>query len=778
MIRGDVSVRRLAEFTCAGGDLYPVRGGRAVEPEEGIRRQQEAQQQRAEQYKDYQAEVMVAASFLCGGAERTVKGRMDGLIAATGNVVIEEYKCVGELPDQADPVDRGQAWLYAGLYVRSAEADLPPDVQFEIRLIYVQVDTRQERMFVEQVSTAAVSSALAFMVLCYTTRIERHLLRNAQREAWARGLEFPLPEYRPSQQAIARRVYQALKQTDNLLLEAPTGSGKTLAVLYPALKAQMPDDQLFFLTSRNAGARAALAAAGQCDPRREQLCVVEITAKEKTCFVEGMPCDAAACPYAAGYYDRVGDAVSEVLQHKMADRLEVENTARAHQVCPFELSLDAALWADLIVGDYNYVLDPLVRLQRFMGHERLHLLIDEAHQISPRVRSMLTVHIERESVRLAKTTALSALKKRVASIDRALLAIRRVHGQGEHVLASVESLTRACTRFLDAVADTEVELDAHPELKDLLFATLKWRRSDGWYLPDQFAHHVTVRGRDIKVTRACLDPAPYLKDLFAEHGGVVRFSGTVTPLNLYQRLHGQAETASSERAQSPFSSAQVQVLVVRDIATYYRQRDASLARLVDLVQALTAAKTGRYLVALPSYSYLQTLAQACAGTCGQALFQQTQGQSNEETQALLDAFSASESAVLFIVMGGIYGESVDFTEARLSGVIMVGLGLPPPSLERNLMQAYYDSEAGEGWGRMVAYTQPALVKNIQAAGRLIRSPEDFGVICLVDPRFTSQEVQRFFPSHWHPQITSAADVRQKVTQFWEDKARLQENNST
>jgi len=775
LIRGDLSVRELAEFVCRQGDLYASRAGRQVDAEEGVQHQQRAQRLRRDADPHYQAEVTVATPFVCAGEQRLLRGRMDGLCSNQALVLIEEFKCCGELPEKVQLVDRGQAWLYAGM---QALTD-PAAAQFDVRVTYIHADTAEQAVFSETATRAKVLATLAFMLLCYTTRIERHLARSNNRARWAEALDFPLAAYRPSQQAIARRVYRAIEATENLLLEAPTGSGKTLAVLYPALKAQQRDDQLFFLTSRNGGAQAALAAATQLDPDRMHLSVVEITAKEKTCFVPGMPCDAQVCPYAAGYFDRAGTAVSELMASKLADRTNIEAVAQAHQVCPFELSLDTALWADLIIGDYNYVLDPVVRLKRFAGHDRLHLLIDEAHQLSPRVRNMLTVKIDRTAVRRAKKISHAELKKRVASIDRALMSMRRSHGQGEHQLDSVDSVTRACARLLETVAEQEVELEAYPQLKDLFFSALRWRRSEAWFQAAQFAHHIAVNGRDVVVTRACLDSGPYMQSVFAEHGAVIRFSGTVTPFALYQRLHGQSDSVS-ERARSPFHSDQVLVLVVRDIGTYYQQRQASLQRLVTMLQQLTAAKSGRYLIALPSYAYLDSVAGAYSSACTdneQLLFVQRKGQSNEAAAALLEAFGDADTAVLFIVMGGIYGESVDFSAANLSGVIMVGLGLPPPSLERDLMQAYFDAQQGEGWGRMAAYTQPALVKNIQAAGRLIRSPDDFGVICLVDPRFTSREVQQFFPGHWQPQVTASADVRQKVTQFWQRHLPQEESSS-
>jgi len=705
--------------------------------------------------------------FECGGALRKLSGRVDGLYTDEHGLVIEEFKACGELPDTADAVDLGQALVYAGLCAATCNP-VQGAQSLRVRVVYVNADSLEEAHFEQTLSAEQASSYLALMLLCYVTRVERHLQRVAQRALWSAQLEFPMPRYRPAQQAIARRVYKALKQDENLLLEAPTGSGKSLGVLFPAVKALEQEQQLFFLTSRNAGARAALSAVAQLDPQQRFICAVELTAKEKICPVEGMPCDATRCEYAAGYFDRIGHAVDALLARRCMDRPAIEQVAQAHCVCPFELSLDAAVWADLVCGDYNYIFDPVVKLQRFNGHRGLHLLVDEAHQLSARARDMLAVELKRSRLKQAKKTSHAAMSKRVASLDRALLGLRRRCGEGEHHGVPVDTVSRACSRFLEVAAAEELELEAHPELADLYLDVWRWQRSDSWFSAEHFEHVLEVQGRDVLLRRICLDPAPYLQSIYDDHGSVIRFSATVSPLPLYQRLHGLGESAASERAGSPFTDDQALVMVVPDVPTYFKQRAATLPRLAALLTQIVTAQTGRYLVALPSYAYLQALSELQEHSWGKVFVQQ-RAATAEESEGMLREFAGVKQGVLFIVMGGVFGESVDFSEFSLKGAIMVGLGLPPPSQERNLIEAYFDEDQGDGWGRLVAYTQPALVKNIQAAGRLIRSERDVGVICLIDPRFTASEVQRFFPAHWHPLVTRAQDVRATVSRFWQDQ---------
>ncbi|NOX49500.1 MAG: ATP-dependent DNA helicase [Gammaproteobacteria bacterium] len=764
-MRGNLSVRQLAEFVFRQGDLYPPRLGRAVEPEEGIQAQRQAQKLLLEQYNDYRCEVGVKVDFKVGGRTHMLSGRMDGLLRTADTVCVEEYKCCGELPLYPDLVDWAQVWLYAGLYATNET----PLRNITIRLIYIDADTSQQLCFEEQPTTVQAVNYLQFALTCYATRIERHLQRNAVRRAWAQECTFPLEKYRRSQKAIARRVYVALRNKENLLLEAPTGSGKTLAVLFPGIKSQELEQQIFFLTSRNVGAASALTAVAQIDPEGKRLHVIEISAKEKVCFVEGMPCDAQRCQYASGYFERVNAAISMLQQSGVANKQTVLEVAQVHTVCPFELSLDAALWADIVIGDYNYILDPVVRLQRFVGHKDMHLLVDEAHQLSPRTADMLEVRLKRETVLYAKTTRHTLVSKRLASIDRALLKLRRLNGEGEFQIdaALLLPISRAISKFLVAVQETAIELQNYPELADVFFACLRWQRSQAWVSEGEFAHTIFAAGRDIIVTQRCLDPGPYIRDTLAQYGGVIRFSGTLTPLHLYQKLHGQDDNAAAERARSPFAEDQVRVLVVDDVPTYYRQRQHSLPNLIQLIKDLMETKQGRYLVAFPSYAYLQMFVESLGRGSHQVLYQEA-GQTLEQTQALLEQFKGTDAALLCIVMGGVLGESVDFSASQLCGVVMVGLGLPPPNLYRDLIAEHFAGIGDKQLGQAVAYIQPALVKNIQAAGRLLRSPNDRGIICLVDDRFNQPNVQRFFPAHWRSESIRSSEIISRAQAFWRE----------
>ena len=432
------------------------------------------------------------------------------------------------------------------------------------------------------------------------------------------------------------------------------------------------------------------------------------------------------------------------------------------------MSLDAALWADVVICDYNYVFDPVVRLQRFLADAEIDLLVDEAHQLSGRAAEMLSAGIERWEFKAALRSAVDpGLARRLRSIDRALTALRRQHGSDvETVIDQPLGLTRAIGRLLEAVQVADVDLAQSPDLQAAVFCGSRWMRSEGWRAEGAFEYILDTRGRGIGVRSQCLDPSRHLAESFADYGANIRFSGTLSPLELYNRLHGQ-DDAAGERAASVFDADQLAVLLVGDIDTYFRARAQSIGQLADAVHAVYAAHPGRYLVAFPSYAYLDRFAATVHARFPEA---RLHCQTPDMTEAERDAFvhrlqDATGPLLAAVVLGGIFTESVDFAGLPLSGVIVVGVGVPPPSVRRERQRHYFDDRSRNG--QQVAFLQPAMTRILQAAGRLLRSPEQRGVICLIDPRYGRAEYRQFFPVHWRPRTVPAASLGEVVANFWE-----------
>ncbi|MYE53407.1 MAG: ATP-dependent DNA helicase [Gammaproteobacteria bacterium] len=760
-------VRWLAEQVHRTGDLYAYRSA-PTQGVEGIATQRRLQRDRPD---GYQAELAVQMEISLDGGNFELRGRVDGADLSAAPAVVEEFKTTRADPELAHRHDGAVHWAQARLYAAMLAEAHPSLHDWRLRLLYCHPDDGRVRAFEERQSSTALREFLHDTLARFAARMRPWRKHQAARNAWLAERDFPYPSYRPHQRAAARRCYQALRAEESLLLEAPTGSGKSMAVLYAALKSlpQTGASKLIFLTSRGTGAAAAEAALERIDATSGRIRRITLAAKEKQCLTPGMPCAADQCPYAKGYFDKRIDAEATLLADPAITPERVREVGRRHEVCPYELSLDAALWSDVVIGDYNYVFDPVVRLRRFADGKDIDLLIDEAHQLSDRAEEALSVGLCRSTFKAALAEPLPALlARRLRSIDRALVNLRREHGHPDQaVIEAPAALTRAIERFLKTLFSDEGALDALPKTQVAAWAANRWRKAELWRQSETFVHLLRTHDSDIEVMLRCLDASEHLKESLARYRSSIRFSGTLSPLPLYNALHGLVE-APAERAGSPFESEQVAVLLVTDINTYFNGRQASMAQVVDLVRDVVAARAGRYLLAFPSYGYLDGFAEAAKGSLGSIrLHRQAPDMTDGQRTEYLSDFAQSEPpALAAIVLGGVFAESVDFAAVSLSGVLAIGAGLPPPTLARASKARYFDAKSGNGVE--VAYQQPAMTKVAQVAGRLLRSPEDRGVICLVDPRFGHDGFQRFFPSHWRPQRVPARQVGTTVAKFWRE----------
>ena len=764
-----VAVRWLAEAVHRQGDLYPYRGSETIRPAtraaEGIATQRRIQRDRP---PDYRTEYPVHRRIAVNGAEFELRGRVDGFLVEDDIGLVEEFKAtridVETVHFHDGPVHWAQARLYAALLALEHRGVR----NWRLRLVYCHPDTGRARTYEESSEPQALALFLRETLECLRPPAQANHER--VRNAWLDARHFPYPSFRPHQRALARRCYRAMQGREALLIEAPTGSGKTMAAIYPALKslAAAGTGKLLFLTSRGTGARAAQSALTRIDPARDCLRAVTVTAKEKACIVEGMPCSADQCFYARGYYDKRDAALEALLEERAIGPDQIESAARRHEVCPFELSLDVAVRADVVVCDYNYVFDPVVRLQRFMADDEIGLLIDEAHQLNTRTMDMLSCRLDRFTYKAALSEPVGGpVARRLKSIDRALVALRRQYGaDNETVIDEPQALTRAIARFLDEMQDSEADLSRLSALRTAVFDAGRWLRSEGWREPGPFEYLLDTRRRCIAVRSQCLDPGRHIRETLARYRGSIRFSGTLSPLPLYNRLHGLVD-APCERAANAFGGHQLAVLLVRDIDTYYRGREESIGRLVDAVHAVFSSRAGHYLVAFPSYAYLDRFCDEARGRFPVgSLHRQVPGMTDAERDAFLAALrEAGEPCLAAVVLGGVFAESVDLAEVPLAGVIAVGAGIPPPDLVRARQRRYFDQVSGNG--RQVAFLLPAMTRIVQAAGRLLRSPEQRGVICLIDPRLGNAEYRQFFPAHWVPRPVPSSELGAAVAKFWE-----------
>ena len=756
-------MRALAEFVFRAGDLYSRSKGKTLDMRDGLRVQEIIRKRRFKEEEDYASEVSVKRKISLVKTGTVLSGRIDGLITRSNETVIEEYKACAQYPTEPNLVDLGQVLIYAGLFSLDSLAD-----DFTVSLVYVDFETFQERPFQYHFSGPVLHLLLKFVLVCYETWLKGHSDRTTRRRDWMLTREFPFDGFRYGQRALAGRVYQAAIGHEKLLIESPTGSGKTIATIYPVLKSMGDSEKLFYLTSRNAGSLAALSAIKAIDSTSSYLVLVELIAKKKLCPVEGMPCDPELCLYAKNYFDRSRDAVKELVKARFIDQAMIRKVSEDFKVCPFEISLDASLWADVIVCDYNYVFDPFVRLQRFQPPAGIHLLIDEAHQLFPRVNSMHSLAFSSREVDAALEEGNDHLGKGLTRLAEVIRRIVPVSPKKECQIDFPEELWNAIDSMLLEYEESSVDLMERDALKGLVFQCYRWRAAKEWGDRERFVCTLEDKAEEERVVRyVCVDSSSLIKEILDTYESSISFSGTLSPLKLYQGLHG-GDSNLIERSPNPFKKNQLKVLIVDDIPTYFQSRGESLHRLVTLVGSVLEQKPGRYLIAFPSFAYLDSFWEEwnTNGLTNHGLVKQGPGIHLKETKKILTDFSETDLCLLGVVLGGIFGESIDFFDSPISGVFVVSIGLPPPSLERDLMAEHFAKHQNQEIGQTIAYRQPALNKVLQVCGRLIRSEKHKGMIYLVDPRYNSPKIREFFPAHWSPSSIKFSDAARMTKKFW------------
>jgi DNA excision repair protein ERCC-2 len=794
-----VGVRALAEFLCRKGDIH-YRYDAATEGREGIAAQQQLQRDRG---PAYERERRVVGRFSAAGVTLKMSGRVDGCDLSERVRVVEEFKAsradLDALHAHMGSAHLAQLTLYAAMLAR----ELGEPGHWCLRLIYCHPDTLATRVC-EAVASADELNAF-FDATCRrfcTWLATFHAHRHARNHTLS-AARFPFDVMRIEQRTLARHTFRVSRDGGALLAEAPTGIGKSLGTLFPALKAmaQAHIDRVLFLTSRGTG-QAAAADAVQAITRAGNglvtgsasaaggtpLRTITVTARDKICFMPEPVCDPEVCEFARGYYDRRMPAMASLLARGTMSRDVIESVAGDHRVCPFELSLDAAVWSDIVVCDYNYLFDPVVHLKRITGmfSDRTLVLIDEAHQLPDRVRDMLSCELERALVQdlAADVGASPALRRAAAALDRALLALRRAALGGrvrrDQRYALEVTLPDRLATAVDAVVTAMLEQPAASAHRDTarLFQMLRMQRTLSWYAPDGWVALISGTGPAFCLHARCLDPAAHIGAVLRQHHAAIGFSATLTPLALFHRLHGLPK-AQTLRVASPFRCNQLGVFIVRDVDPRFRARRRSLDALVALIADVTSARAGNYLVALPSFQYLNLVADAfCERHANLIVQRQHPAMDANEREAFVAGFRGGAAPRLgFVVQGGLFTESVDLPGTALIGMIVVGVGLPPPSVERERLADYFrrgDAQSAgtlarsgrDDAGFLAAYQQPAMTRVVQAAGRLIRSEQDRGVLCLVDDRFLQAQYRRFFPDFWRPIAIRAKTAHSQLDAFW------------
>ncbi len=788
------------EFVWRRGDLGA--GNLFVGPRRalaGIRGHQRIQRSRP---TGYQTELPIELRVERDEFTVLVRGRIDGLLNRPGEVWLEEIKTIqGAGEPAADPLHWAQAKIYGLSYVQ--EQGLP---ELAIRLTYLELESGRITEFQQLFSRTELAGCFEDTLAVYLDWLtERHVwCRN--RDASIRALRFPYPAYRMGQRELMEAAERVLEEGGRLFLAAPTGIGKTISVLFPAIQALGAGtvERIFYLTARTVGRLTAETACADLRATGLKLQAVTLTAKEKVCPRGDALCDPLVCPLAAGYFDRNKAAMRAALGHEAMTRAVLEDVARKHQVCPFELALDVSVWCDAVICDYNYVFDPKVYLRRHFaeGGGANGFLVDEAHNLVDRAREMFSAELdchEHDTVRRALGRQAPRVAKALVKLNVELQKLGALGGAGAGVAASDPSVeldlfpvdVRA---VLEGAGGVRASRELPGGLVELLEATLE--EMENWLSRNQPAsfreallalyfrlygvrrtaeyydeRFVTLYNSNTprSVRLFCMDPAYLLRQALNRGKAAIFFSATLTPLDYFRMLLGGEEGDPVLQLSSPFPSENLAVLIQDRIQTHYKGRAESLPDVVESIGNLVLARRGNYLVYFPSYRYLNdVLLQFNEQYPAVAVLVQRPGMTEAERDDYLAAFSFEhgETQVGFAILGGIFGEGIDLVGERLIGAVIVGVGLPQLSVERDLIRDFFQARAMDGFG--FAYTFPGMNRVLQAIGRVIRSETDRGVVLLIDARFGELRYRRLFPPWWRfLRVRNAGALSQAVETFWQ-----------
>lgn len=812
-----ISVRNLVEFILRSGDIDNRRAGGADNAmQEGSRLHRVLQ---ARMGGDYAAEVYLRFCFDTKDYQIIVDGRADGIFTDdAGITVIDEIKTTyKELfrVKEPNPVHLAQAKVYAAIYGLQNNKKI-----IRIRMTYCNVETEDVRYFFEEYTMDELQNWFQELLLQYKKWADYEFEWNLERQASIENLQFPFP-YREGQRDLVSNVYRTIYHKRKLFIEAPTGVGKTISTVFPAVKAMGKNmgAKIFYLTAKTITRTVAEDTFQLLRNAGLSFKSVTITAKEKICFMENVECNPDACPYAKGHLDRINDAVYDLLTHESSfEREIIEEYARKHQVCPFEFCLDVSLFADGIICDYNYVFDPHVYLKRFFAEgnqEDYIFLVDEAHNLLDRGREMYSAELIKERFLEVKRGIAETIKgmkgpvpdkarirdfgpkmeRRLDKCNKEMLILKK-ECEEHNILTSISPLVQAVDRLHDTMNEYLEENDDNPARKDILdfyfelshFLLIYDLMDDGYVTYSELQEDGSF-----KVKLFCVDPANNLKECMERSRSTILFSATFLPIQYYKKLLGGEAEDYEVYAHSIFEPEKRALYICDDVTSKYTRRNESeYLKIAGCIHNIVKNRHGNYMVFFPSHAFLMEVYECYqdyfAGEDVECVIQE-EFMNEKKREEFLERFSSqppdfssihmdiemdftesadSEDRILigFCVLGGIFSEGIDLKRDSLIGAIIVGTGLPQVCFEREILKNYFDEREENGFD--YAYRFPGMNKVLQAAGRVIRTADDVGIIALLDERFVHNSYKRLFPKEWENyEVVRSENISKKIEKFWD-----------
>lgn len=773
-----ISVRSLVEFILREGDIDNRVSG-SMEKDAMLLGGKIHRKIQSRMGTNYTAEVPLKIQMPCDGFVLQIEGRADGVLKDDGKVLIDEIKGILRSLEHLEapvPVHLAQAKCYA--YIYAVQNSLKC---IDVQMTYCQMETEEIRRFCQEFEFQELQTWFQDLVTQYEKWAKFEIEWRNVRNDSIRQIEFPFP-YREGQRDLVASVYRTILRKKKLFIQAPTGVGKTMATVFPAVRAvgEGLGEKIFYLTAKTIMRTVAEQAFSLLKEKGLLYKTITLTAKEKICFCEEAECNPDACPYAKGHFDRVNDAVFDLITHSGDWSREVlEEQAKKHMVCPFEMSLDVSNWADAVICDYNYAFDPQAHLKRFFsesGKGEYLFLIDEAHNLVERGREMYSASLYKEDlleVRKLVKAEDPKLAKGLSECNQQFLELKR---ECEHyqILKSVSHIALKLMNVLSKLEDYLEECkDAEKKKRvlDFYFAVRSFLNVHDIMDENYVIFSEMMEDGRFQIKLFCVNPAVNLQNYLEQGNSTIFFSATLLPVHYYKKLLSVEKDDYAVYAHSSFPQENKFLFIGTDVSTRYTRRgESTYQRFARYIAVMAEQKKGNYMAFFPSYRFLEEV-HTCFLECVDHEVDsicQVSYMDEEQREEFLEEFEQEreKSLVAFCVIGGIFSEGIDLTDDKLIGAVIAGTGLPQVCTEREILKQYFNAADMDGFD--YAYLYPGMNKVLQSAGRVIRTESDRGVILLLDDRFRAMRYREVFPREWQQyQLGSVKNLEQEIRTFWE-----------
>ena len=749
------SVRGLVEFILKTGSIdnrFSI-SKRAIE---GIKAHQKLQKSNKTLYKRYDKEVYLSEEFNFENFTLKLDGRADGIIYDNEDIIIEEikstYKPFLEINDRNE-LHWAQAKVYGYMYLLKNNL-----MSIYIQLSYYQLESDEVKSFKRQYTFSELENFFNDLINKYEKYIKLQSNHKYSRNKSIKELNFPFVKYRDGQLKMAKAVYGTIKEGKELFVQAPTGIGKTISTIFPAIKAigEGHIEKIFYLTAKTVNKKVAEDTFNILRNKGLNFRSITITAKQKICLNDKISCNPDECKYAIDYYDKSRNAIYELLkEERNINRDLILEISNKYGICPFELSLELINWCDGIICDYNYIFDKRVGLKGVIddiGNE-ISVLVDEGHNLVDRARSMYSASLNKEKflkLRRNLKNKSKKLYKTVNKVNSYFIDLRKecesIEKNSYHQKEAPKDLYKILRSFMNQSEDELIKLKDEPYYDELLevYFDINSFLSISEEYDKNYVTYIEKNGQNISINLFCVNPSEKIKSIIKKLNGTIIFSATLSPIEYYIDLLGGSDESYRLRLKSPFDSKKFNVRRC-SINTRFKFRESTIQHIKKEISYFLSNNKGNSMIFFPSYEYLELfMRNSKYDFNGYNLLIQKREMDEIDKENFISEFRNKQNIVGLFVLGGVFSEGIDLPGDMLIGVIIVGVGYPKISMEREIIKEYFNEK-----GYDYSYIYPGINKVFQAVGRVIRTEDDEGSALLIDDRYFNKKYDRLLPSDWN-----------------------------